>query len=48
MMVLFELCKPNHSRTAGWKLPGEAMEIEADAIRAAGRRLDENLSRAVD
>jgi len=24
------------------------MEIEADAIRAAGRRLDENLSRAVD
>jgi arabinose-5-phosphate isomerase len=34
---------------SGWlEAAREAMEIEAEAIRAAGRRLDNNLSRAVD
>src|SRR5271169_5935435 len=33
----------------GWlEIARQAMEIEADAIRSAGRRLDDNLARAVD
>jgi arabinose-5-phosphate isomerase len=35
--------------SSGWlEAAREAMEIEADAIRAAGQRLDDNLARAVD
>jgi arabinose-5-phosphate isomerase len=37
------------SQSTGWlETAQEAMEIEAEAIRAAGRRLNGNLSRAVD
>jgi len=37
------------TQSSGWlEAAREAMEIEAEAIRAAGRRLDDNLSRAVD
>jgi arabinose-5-phosphate isomerase len=36
-------------QSAGWlEAAREAMEIEAEAIRAAGQRLDHNLERAVD
>ena len=36
-------------QSAGWlEAAREAMEVEAEAIRAAGRRLDHNLERAVD
>jgi arabinose-5-phosphate isomerase len=36
-------------QSSGWlEAAREAMEIEAEAIRAAGSRLDDNLSRAVD
>jgi arabinose-5-phosphate isomerase len=36
-------------QSTGWlEVAQQAMEIEADAIRAAGRRLDGNLARAVD
>src|SRR5580700_577816 len=36
-------------QSAGWvEAAREAMEVEAEAIRAAGRRLDGNLARAVD
>jgi arabinose-5-phosphate isomerase len=37
------------SQSPGWlEAAREAMEVEAEAIRAAGRRLDDNLARAVD
>jgi arabinose-5-phosphate isomerase len=37
------------SQSAGWlEVAREAMEVEAEAIRAAGQRLDHNLERAVD
>jgi arabinose-5-phosphate isomerase len=37
------------SQSAGWlEAAREAMEVEAEAIRAAGQRLDHNLERAVD
>jgi arabinose-5-phosphate isomerase len=36
-------------QSSGWlETAREAMEVEAEAIRAAGRRLDDNLVRAVD
>src|SRR5580658_421846 len=36
-------------QSAGWvEAAREAMEVEAEAIRAAGQRLDHNLERAVD
>src|SRR5271169_2645001 len=36
-------------QSLGWlETARQAMEIEAEAIRSAGRRLDENLARAVD
>lgn len=36
-------------QSSGWlETAREAMEVEAEAIRAAGRRLDDNLARAVD
>src|SRR5208283_2493711 len=42
----FMQAKPQSSK---WlETAREAMEIEAEAIRAAGRRLDDNLERAVD
>ena len=37
------------AQSTGWlEAAREAMEIEAEAIRTAGRRLDDNLARAVD